>query len=291
MPVWKVGDVSITKLVEVEAAVPGGGAPGSMLPDAHPDAVRAIDWLVPEFATTEGHLKISVHALLVETPTLRLVVDTCIGNDKPRNGTLFDRLQTRFLQDLEAAGWSRDSVQGVLCTHLHVDHVGWNTMLVDGRWVPTFPSARYYFGRREFEETECEARERSVRSHDGALFADSIQPVVEAGLVTLVETDARLSSEISLMPTPGHTSGHVSVVIESGGARAVITGDLMHHPCQMARPDWSSGFDSDQGISRTTRRAFLKQFADTPTLVIGTHFAGPTAGRIVREGGAYRFVC
>ncbi|MBS0519719.1 MAG: MBL fold metallo-hydrolase [Proteobacteria bacterium] len=290
MLVWKVGDVSITKLVEVEAAVPGGGSPGSMLPDAHPDAVRQIGWLAPHFVTPEGHLKLSVHALLVRTPSLRLVVDTCIGNDKPRNGALFDRLQTRFLQDLDAAGWTRDSVEAVLCTHLHVDHVGWNTMLVDGCWVPTFPRARYYFGRREFEDTERDARERNVRSHDGALFADSIQPVVEAGLATFVEMDARLSPEIRLMPTPGHTSGHVSVVIESRGARAVITGDLMHHPCQMARPDWSSGFDSDQDGSRATRHAFLGQFADTPTLVIGTHFAGPTAGTVVREGDAYRFV-
>ncbi|SKA40052.1 Glyoxylase, beta-lactamase superfamily II [Enhydrobacter aerosaccus] len=291
MLVWKVGDVSITKLVEIETAMPAGGPPGSMLPDAHPEAVRAIDWLVPQFATAEGHLRISVHALLVQTPTMRLVVDTCIGNDKPRNGTLFDRLQTRFLQDLDAAGWMRDSVQGVLCTHLHVDHVGWNTMLIDGRWVPTFPKARYYFGRREFDETEREARDRSVRSHDGAIFADSIQPIVEAGLATFVAMDAQLAPEIRLLPTPGHTPGHVSVVIESQGARAVITGDLMHHPCQMARPDWSSGFDSDQDESRGTRQSFLRQFADTPTLVIGTHFAGPTAGRIIREGDAYRFVC
>jgi glyoxylase-like metal-dependent hydrolase (beta-lactamase superfamily II) len=289
MPVWKVGDVSITKLVEVEAAM-AAGTPGSILPDAHPAAVREIGWLVPHFATPEGHVKVSVHALLVQTPMLRLVVDTCIGNDKPRNGTVFDRLQTRFLEDLDAAGWTRDSVEAVLCTHLHVDHVGWNTMLVDGRWLPTFPKARYYFGRREFEETQREARERSVRSHDGAILADSIQPIVDAGLATLVEMDARLSPEIHLMPTPGHTPGHVSVVIESRGARAVITGDLMHHPCQMARPDWSSGFDSDQDESRDTRHAFLRQFADTPTLVIGTHFAGPTAGQVVREGNAYRFI-
>ncbi len=289
MHVWKVGEVSITKLVEVEAAMPTG-TPGSMLPDAHPAAVQEIGWLVPHFATPEGHVKVSVHALLVQTPTLRLVVDTCIGNDKPRNGTMFNRLQTRFLQDLEAAGWARDSVDAVLCTHLHVDHVGWNTMLVDGRWVPTFPRARYYFGRQEFEETKREALERSVRSHDGAILADSVQPIVDAGLATLVEMNARLSPEIRLMPTPGHTPGHVSVVIESQGARAVITGDVMHHPCQMARPHWSSGFDNDQNASRATRNAFLDQFADTPTLVIGTHFAGPTAGHVVREGGAFRLV-
>ena len=289
MQVWKLGAVTISKLVEVETTMKTG-TPGSMLPDATPAAIREIDWLVPDFATPDGQVKVSVHALLVQTPSLRLVVDTCIGNDKPRTGTMFDRLQTRFLHDLKAAGWTRDSVDAVLCTHLHVDHVGWNTMLHEGRWVPTFPRARYYFGRREYEDAQHEASTGGVRAHDGAILADSVQPIVEAGLATFVEMDARLAPEIRLMPTPGHTPGHVSVVVESEGARAVITGDLMHHPCQMARPDWSSGFDTDQATSRSTRHDFLAQFADTPTLVIGTHFAGPTAGRVVREGGAYRFM-
>jgi glyoxylase-like metal-dependent hydrolase (beta-lactamase superfamily II) len=289
MLTWKIGAVTIRKLVEVEAAMPAGG-PGTMLPDGVPDAIQRIAWLVPHFATAEGHVKISVHALLVETPALRLVVDTCIGNDKPRDGTMFDRLQTRFLRDLEEAGWARQSVDAVLCTHLHVDHIGWNTMLENGRWVPTFPRARYYIGRQELDETRRHAASDRARPMDRAMLADSVQPVLDAGLASLVDTDAQLSPEIRLMPTPGHTPGHVSVIVESDGARAVITGDIMHHPCQMARPGWSSGFDVDQDESRMTRRAFLAEFADTPTLVIGTHFAGPTAGRVVRDGDAYRFV-
>ncbi|MBN9487512.1 MAG: MBL fold metallo-hydrolase [Alphaproteobacteria bacterium] len=284
MLTWKIGDVSISKLVELEGIMPTG-TPESMLPDGHPEAIREINWLVPHFATPEGQVKISVHALLVQTPSMRLVVDTCIGNDKPRMMPMFSMLQTGFLRDLEAAGWSRDSVDAVLCTHLHLDHVGWNTMLENGRWVPTFPRARYYMGRRELEHTLQEASERN-----DPIVADSVQPILDAGLATMVDMDARLSPEVRLMPTPGHTPGHVSVVIESGGARAVITGDLMHHPCQIARPDWSSGFDTDQDASRVTRHAFLSKFSDTPTLVIGTHFAGPTAGHVVREGNAYRFL-
>ncbi len=289
MLTWKIGDVTISKLVELEGAMPMG-TPGSMLPDGHPEAIREIGWLVPDFATPDGQVKISVHALLVQAPSLRLIVDTCIGNDKPRMAPMFDRLQTGFLRDLEAAGWTRDTVDAVLCTHLHVDHVGWNTMLVDGRWVPTFPRARYYMGRRELEHTLAEAAEGGIRAHGGAIVADSVQPILDARLAHPVEMDARISPEIRLMPTPGHTPGHVSVIVESRGARAVITGDLMHHPSQMARPDWSSGFDTDQQASRLTRHAFLAEFADTPTLVIGTHFAGPTAGRVVREGSAYRFL-
>jgi glyoxylase-like metal-dependent hydrolase (beta-lactamase superfamily II) len=289
MLTWKIGDVTIAKLVEMEGPIPAGGA-GSVLPDAHPEAIRQIDWLVPHFATADGRLTFSIHALLVQTPSLRLIVDTCIGNDKPRTGPLFNRLQTGFLRDLEAAGWTRDSVDAVVCTHLHVDHVGWNTMLENGSWVPTFPRARYCFGRREFEHAREEAEAGAPLTEGGVILADSVKPIFDAELAELVEMDARLSPEVRLMPTPGHTPGHVSVVIESRGERAVITGDLMHHPSQIARPHWSSGFDTDQDASRTTRREFLAQFADTPTLVIGTHFAGPTAGRVVRDGETYRLV-
>jgi glyoxylase-like metal-dependent hydrolase (beta-lactamase superfamily II) len=285
----QVGEFHDSALVELEGAMPTGTA-GSMLPDGHSEAIREIGWLVPDFATPEGHLKIGVHALLIQTPSMRMIVDTCIGNDKPRMALMFNMQQIGFLRDLKAAGWSRDSVDAVLCTHLHVDHVGWNTLLENGRWVPTFPRARYYMGRHELEHTLQEAAAGGIRSHGGAIVADSIRPILDAGLATIVEMDARLSPEVSLMPTPGHAPGHVSVVIESGGARAVITGDLMHHPCQMARPDWSSGFDDDQNASRAARHAFLARFADTPTLVIGTHFAGPTAGRIVRDGQSYRFL-
>jgi len=172
----------------------------------------------------------------------------------------------------------------VVCTHLHVDHVGWNTMLVDGRWVPTFPNARYLMGRIEYAHWTGQ-RERDDMT---AILADSVAPVWDAGLVDLVETDHRICDEVSLAPTPGHTPGHVSVRIASCGEEALITGDFMHHPCQIARPEWSSTADSDPDAARRTREAMLTGLAGTPTLVIGTHFAGRTAGRIVRDGDAFR---
>lgn len=282
---WKIGDVTITKVVEFEAAIPGGMS-GGILPEGSPEEITKIAWLEPDFATPDGLLKISVHALLVQTPSFRLVVDTCVGNDKPRNSPMFNMLNSDFLLALEHAGWSRESVDGVLCTHLHVDHVGWNTMLENGRWVPTFPNAKYYMGKIEYEHWQQSAG----RPDTMALFADSIKPILDAGLATFVGMDERLSSEVRLIPTPGHTPGHVSVVIESNGERAVITGDIMHHPSQIAKPQWSSDFDSDKDHSRETRRAFLAQFSDTPTLVIGTHFAGRTAGHVVRDGDAYRLL-
>jgi glyoxylase-like metal-dependent hydrolase (beta-lactamase superfamily II) len=171
----------------------------------------------------------------------------------------------------------------VLCTHLHVDHGGWNTMLEGGKWVPTFPKARYLIGKREWDFWANEDDEDNA-----PVLADSVQPVFDAGLADLVADDHVVCEEVRLRPTPGHTPGHVSIVIFSKGESAVITGDLMHHPCQMARTDWRSAFDTDGDMAEKTRHAFLAEMADGPTLVIGTHFATPAAGLVKRDGEAYR---
>ena len=278
---WRVGEVTVTKIVELE--VTGGSR--FILPQATYEAVLPIGWLQPDFADERGRLKMSIHALVVETPSRRIVVDTCLGNDKEnRRIPTWNKMQTSFLADLAAAGYTAETIDTVVCTHLHVDHVGWNTMLVDGRWVPTFPNARYLMGRIEYAHWTGQ-RERDDMT---AILADSVAPVWDAGLVDLVETDHRICDEVSLAPTPGHTPGHVSVRIASCGEEALITGDFMHHPCQIARPEWSSTADSDPDAARRTREAMLTGLAGTPTLVIGTHFAGRTAGRIVRDGDAFR---
>lgn len=278
---WNVGDVEITKIVELEST----GGIDFILPQAKPEAVRDLTWMRPHFMDERGRLKASVHALLVETPDRRILVDTCIGNDKPRMPIKFwHNLQTKFMDDLEAAGGAPESVDTILCTHLHLDHVGWNTMLVDGRWVPTFPSARYLIARTEYEHWR-------VAETDGvqqAVLADSVAPVFDAGLVDLVETGHRVCPEVDLVPTVGHTPGHVSVRIRSRGAEALITGDFVHHPCQMAHVDWASSADTDPTRGIETRRQIFERYVDTPTLIIGTHFAGATAGRLRRDGEAYR---
>ena len=277
---WKIGDVTITKIVESETV--GGGE--WILPDAKPEAVGEIDWLVPHFANREGKLRFSIHALVVETPSLTMVVDTCVGNDKDRMPyRLWHRLQNDFLGDFAAAGFDPAKVDRVLCTHLHVDHVGWNTMLVDGAWVPTFPNARYLMARAEFEHWNNDDEE-----FQQTVMGDSVTPVFEAGLVDLVDLDHQVCEEVDLVPTLGHTPGHVSIRIRSGGAQALITGDFIHHPCQLARVDWASSADSDKSEAEATRRRVFEEHAGTPTLVIGTHFATPTAGRVVRDGDAYR---
>ncbi len=282
MLTWQIGDVKVTRVVEmaVDAAVDG---PIPFMLDATPAGLREMPWLYPHFVTPEGALKLSFHALLVDAPGLKLVVDTCMGNDKPRHELGGNALHTSFLDDIAKAGFPRESVNAVVCTHLHVDHVGWNTMLQDGKWVPTFPNARYLIGRKDY------AHWIAFDEHQApAIMADSVTPVFEAGLADMVEMDHRISPEVRLIPTTGHTPGHVSVLIESRSETAVITGDMIHHPCQIARPDWSVEQDSDKKASAATRRAALKDWADTPTLIIGTHFAAPTAGRIVRDGDGYR---
>ncbi|MFZ4688320.1 MAG: MBL fold metallo-hydrolase [Polymorphobacter sp.] len=281
---WQVGAVTVTRIPEMDFPVKYH-PDHSLLPDATPAALRRMDWLYPHFVDRDDVLHLSIHALLVEAPGLRLVVDTCIGNDKPRNLIRQQILSTPFLDRMAAAGWPRDSVDAVVCTHLHVDHVGWNTMKQGDAWVPTFPNARYLIGRIEHAHWSA-----ADDANQAEIMGDSVQPIFDAGLADLVEMDHRLSPEVRLMPTTGHTPGHVSVVIESEGQTAIITGDMMHHPCQVAHPEWAVRFDVDGPAAAATRHDFVTRHADTPVLIIGTHFATPTAGHIVADGDRWRFV-
>ena len=276
---WSVGNVTITSVIELESPIPGE----AVIPSANAEAVKTHPWLVPHFATEDGLLHLRIQLLVVESQGRRIAIDTCLGNDKPRTNDFFNNLQMPFLADLEAAGFPRESFDAVVCTHLHVDHVGWNTMLVDGEWVPTFPNARYLIGRVESEHWDAYGVHE-----DGDVYGDSVRPVIEAGLVDLVEFGHHVTDEVVMEPTPGHSPGHQSVHIISGGAEALITGDVMHHPVQSCEPDWESSFDSDVGHARATRRALLARYAGTDVLVIGTHFAGPGAGHIVADGDAWR---
>lgn len=276
---WTVGRVRISKFVELETV----GGTRFILPQATPEAIRALSWLTPDFATGEGKLKMVIQTLVLETPTRRIVVDTGLGNDKQgRSVPVWNNRTTPFLKTLSAAGFPPESIDMVICTHLHVDHVGWNTRLVDGQWVPTFAKARYVFGRTEYQHW----RDHSEAADETATFADSVQPIVAAGRADLVASDAAICDEITLIPTPGHSPGHVSLHIRSDGAEALLTGDVAHHPCQMAHLDWSSTVDSDPAQAIATRQALFSRFADTATLVIGGHF---DAGYIKRDGTAFRF--
>lgn len=277
---WKIGDTTITQLVEMTDG--SGSLP--VLPDATPENLDQVPWLKPHFVTPEGNLILNIQMLIIETPERKMVVDTCIGNDKNLNMEGWANLQLPFLDDLKKLGHDPDSVDTVICTHLHVDHVGWNTRKENGKWVPTFSNARYVMVEKEFEFW------RDLGPDDfGDVFGESVRPIFDAGLADLVQSDHTVADGVWFESTPGHTPGHVSVHIASNGEEAIISGDMMHHPCQIARPEWVTPFDNDNAAALSTRKAFLERYADKPVLVLGTHFANPVGGRIVRDGETYRF--
>lgn len=192
---WQVGRVKVTRIMELESV----GSTRFILPQVGSDDVKKSPWMIPNFASAEGGLKMTVHSLVVETPSACIVVDTGLGNHKKgRAVPVWNDLDTTYLQDMTAAGYPPDRIDMVLCTHLHVDHVGWNTKLEDGRWVPTFANAKYVFGDIEYAHWKTHSDSR----HQAAVFADSVQPIVDAGLADLVPSDIELSDEITLIPTP-----------------------------------------------------------------------------------------
>lgn len=278
---WTVGRVKITKVVEVESI----GGTRFILPQASTEEVLKMPWLMPEFANDQGRLKMTIHSLIVETPEHRIMVDTGLGNDKQgRSVPVWNGLNTPYLTQIAEAGYPADTIDLVLCTHLHVDHVGWNTQLVDGRWVPTFSKARYLFGRTEYDYW---AAHQDDPAHPPVSFLDSVQPIVDAGRADLIGNDFRVCDELTLIPTPGHSPGHLSILIRSEGEEMLLAGDAAHHPVQVTHLDWSSTADHDPAEAAHTRRALFERFADTPTRVIGGHFS---AGRIVRDGDAFKMI-
>lgn len=296
MRTLQVGDVTIQKVVEAEAPT---YPVGILLPSLPEDAVaRHRSWLEPaHLDPVSGLLVLSFHSFVVRTPKHLIVVDTCMGNDKDRpDFPDMHRRQGAYLAALGAAGVEPHQVDYVLCTHLHVDHVGWNTRLIDGRWVPTFPRAAYVFARTEYRHWLDYAEGRVADPYPGdvgrvlrASFEDSVRPVVDAGQVKLVDDGYALDDWCTVEPAPGHTPGNVIVVVRSRGAKAVLAGDTMHHPLQVYHPQVSSGFCYDPARSAATRLALIEKEADADTILLPAHFANPTAGRIESTAQGFRF--
>ena len=280
---WTIGEVEVTRIVEVNNHV---DPLAFLLEGGSRELMKQYDWLFPHFSTPEGDLMISFQCFVVETPGRRIMIDTCIGNDRWREHAIFNDMQTSFLQDLEHAGYPPESIDTVLCTHLHFDHVGWNTRKRNGEWVPTFPNARYLLGRTEWDHWKQVPRDGTVHAQH---LVDSIQPILDAKLTDFIESDHRVCDEIRLLPTPGHTPGHVSVHIRSQGQEAVITGDMMHHPIQIARPLMPANFCMDKSQACQTRKAFVDRFGGSKVLIIGSHFCDPTVGWIERDKDNWRF--
>jgi glyoxylase-like metal-dependent hydrolase (beta-lactamase superfamily II) len=285
---WRFGDITIDRVVEAEMPT---FKPAVLLPDASDEIVeRHREWLEPHMLDPRtGHLVMSFHSFVIRTPRTTILVDTCGGNDKPRPQKARYHMKNHpYLERLAAIGLEPEQVDYVMCTHLHVDHVGWNTRLVNGRWVPTFPNARYLFSRIEWEFWQQHYRQPDFR--DDPYHEDSILPVIAAGKAQFVEFGHQIDDGVWIEPTPGHTPGHVCVHVSSGQRDAVMSGDLMHHVLQCLEPDLSSAFCVDPAHSRRTRRQFLERFADTETLIMPAHFAEPSAGRVRGAHQGFGFV-
>ena len=284
MTTLTIGDVTVTRVVELDRS---SFEIGAMLPESTPERIAAQrDWMGPELLDpVTGVHKACIQSYVLRTPWHTVVIDTCVGNDKPRNGVpAWHMRRGTYLSDLAAAGVKPEDVDMVICTHLHVDHVGWNTRLEGGRWVPTFPRARYVIVREEFEFWK---REGETGREEFGLIDDSVMPVVEAGMADLVASDHVIDDRLRLEPAPGHTPAHVCVRLTTPAGQAIFTGDMMHRPIQVAEPEWNSRFCDDAELARKTRRGFLERHADADVIVLAAHF--PVAGRIVAPGGRARF--
>jgi glyoxylase-like metal-dependent hydrolase (beta-lactamase superfamily II) len=277
-----LGEVSITRVVEIGRST---FPTASMLPASSPEAIaRHRGWLEPFWDDTTGDLGSRIGTWVVRTPEHVVLIDTGVGNDKKRDNALWNLRRGSFLDDLEAAGVRPEQVDIVVITHMHVDHVGWNTRLVDGRWVPTFPRARYVFAGEEWSFWKHE----SARGADeSGCIDDSVLPVVAAGQAQLVDDTHHVDRWLRLEPSVGHTPGHVSVRLSTSAGDAVFSGDLMHRVVQVAEPQWSSRFCYDGVRAARTRREFVERHADSGTLVLAAHF--PQPGYIVRTAEGFRF--
>jgi glyoxylase-like metal-dependent hydrolase (beta-lactamase superfamily II) len=282
---WHVGDATVFRIPELDATAALDG----LIPEFDLADVACAEWLIPNFVDETGRLRGMVQAVVIMIAGQVIIVDPGVGNGKKRSAVPeWDKLHTDFLDRLRAAGVALNKVNYVVDTHLHFDHVGCHTQLVDRAWQPTFPAARYVMSEEEFRYWQSRSEREIADQHAG--IADSVLPVHEAGLVDLVADDHVVTDGVRLVPSLGHTPHHVCVMIESGGHSAMFAGDVMHHPCQIAYPDWAASSDFNPDQARASRSDVLKRCAESDTLLIGAHFAGPVAGRIRRNGSGFRLL-
>lgn len=274
----KIGEVEVWRILEILAPF---RTPETLWPNAGPDVARIIEEHVPRgICPQTGGLILPVQGFLLKTPSHNILVDSCVGNDKtvPNTPEWHQRSDGRFEAALAAAGVEFEDVDYVLCTHLHTDHAGWNTRLVDGRWVPTFPKARYLMPAADREM-------HASRNTD--FYQENVLPVVETGQADWVQAGDTLGDHVTLIPTPGHTPGHVSIKVASQGREAIITGDALHSTAQCWHPEWHFTYDADPERAVSSRRTLLETAAQADCVVLGSHFALPSIGRIKAKGDAF----
>ena len=280
-----VGDVTVTSIIERDGP---WRTPEVMFPTYDPAVGKKF---IPElepgmFDHASGKMVITYQTFVVRTPKHTVLVDTCTGEDKGYPAPM-DFPKQPWLDNFKAAGLSFEDIDFVFCTHLHIDHCGWNTMLRNGRWVPTFPKAKYIFHKDEY--AYWEAATKRGENPPGNVWTFNCRPIVEAGQALLVDDTYQLDDTFSLTPTPGHAPHHCCVDIRSRGQHAVVTGDMMHHALQCCEPAWATIFDADPKQAIQSRRTFLGKVAETSTLILPIHFPHPTVGRVASRGGGFKY--
>ncbi|MEP1208368.1 MAG: MBL fold metallo-hydrolase [Rhizobiaceae bacterium] len=273
----KIGDIEVWRILEINGPYLD---PEALFPNDGPQVRQAIEAHAPDqLCPTTGGLILPIQGFLLKTASHTILVDSCVGNHKDNSHPDWNqRSDDRFMASLTAAGITPNDVDYVLCTHLHTDHVGWNTKLEDGRWVPTFPNARYLIP---------EADDQHFGEGAGNAYKQSVLPVIEARQAEMVSAGHMLGDNITLIPTPGHTPGHVSVLLKSGSSEAVITGDALHTTAQCWHPDWHFKYDVDGAMAVASRRRLLEDASETNRTVLGSHFALPSIGRVRAKGDAF----
>ncbi len=282
-----IGDYNIGRVAELE--FPAFVA-ADFFPAVTPDMIAEAKRAFPGRIGADGKLVMSFHSFVLRTGRHTILIDTCCAKSRPGR-VQFDEGKKDYLGGLASLGVKPEDVTHVMCTHLHWDHVGWNTRLVGGQWAPTFPNARYVMAKREYDHWDAfYAKNKDDRTNPHALaFEDSVLPVVRAERAVLVNDDFELDSGVSIEPCPGHTPGHIVVNVAAGGKRGVFVGDVVHHPIQLLFPDLSTRADADMDMARVSRRALLDKHAGTGNLVMPHHFATPCCGTIAPQGPGFRF--
>ena len=287
----QVGRMRVHKVHEMDSPVPLlSQLPGTTADDMK----RLLTWYdQPDEVNADpetSFMTFSVHSWVIEIDGRTILIDTCCGNHKNRALPEVHQLDTEYLGNLRRAGFAPEDIDMVMCTHLHFDHVGWNTRLDNGRWVPTFPNARYVFGKRDFEYFKANPEGEELHN---AAFLDSIVPVMEAGQGDLVDEDSVAHREIGdgvwLEPAFGHSPGCCTVNAQADGPPGVFWGDVIHHPVQLIRHDLPFAFDADGAAACTVRKATMERLADTDTLCFPAHFRRTSAGYVKRDGDAFRY--
>ncbi len=285
----QIGNSSIHRIIDLES-VPFGAE--LLYPDATPAEIQklASEFGAQHFDPASLDLLLSFHAFLVRTEKHTILVDLCCGNDKDRpTRQAWHMRDGPFLQNLANTGVKPADIDFVMCTHLHADHVGWNTQLINGAWVPTFQNAQYLFAEKEFTHWQRQHEANPPEPILYGAYIDSILPVMESGQAKLVQSNHEVSTGIHMEAAYGHTPGNVIIHVEDNKDHAILCGDAIHHPVQLAHPEWSTNFCTDPGQSRETRMAFLADYADTSTIILPAHFQAPDYSQIESDGKRYRF--